>query len=227
MEHLRTAQVKSGTHFRSLALDQDRSLLFIAGNHRAFVVDRPLAERMDVAGLDGLTAAESQEWARLERLGLVSGENAQVLRRSHFDDGANLAINVNLTHACNLACTYCFAQGGDYGRMTAPMSEEAVDHIFAFIEENVTGSQVVRFEFFGGEPLANPALIDLICERATEVAERTDLSFLHRISTNLTLLPPVALARFARHAFVVSVSIDGGREVQDRVPPDARRTRLV
>jgi uncharacterized protein len=207
------------TELHLLPVDGERSLLFLPRNHRAFLVANPLAERLRDDGLTGLTDEEAREWRLLEQLGLVSEENPDALRRSAFDDGAHLAINVNLTHACNLACTYCFAQGGDYGRMTKPMSPEAVDDIFAFIAEHVTSSQTVRFEFFGGEPLANPKLIDIICERAERVSEETGIRFLHRISTNLTLLPSAALRRFVRHRFVVSVSLDGPARVQDEFRP--------
>jgi radical SAM protein with 4Fe4S-binding SPASM domain len=51
------------------------------------------------------------------------------------------------------------------------------------------------------------------------MAARTGIRFLYRISTNLTLLPPVALKRFAEHRFVVSISLDGGANVQDRYRP--------
>lgn len=201
------------------SVDEDRSLLFLTGNHRAFAIEPELGERLREAGVDGLEGEELNEWEALGRAGLVSEENPAVLARSTFADGADLAINVNLTHACNLACTYCFAQGGDYGRMTKPMSAESVDQIFEFIDREVTDSECVRLEFFGGEPLANPRIIEMICKRSEEVTRLRGIRFLYRISTNLTLLPKRVLERFARHRFVVSVSLDGGPEVQDKYRP--------
>lgn len=206
--------MKADVDYRVVDLDEEASLLFLAGNHRTFIVNRTLADRLRDS-FDGLTEAERAEWDELTALGLVSEENRRVLRNSGFEDGADLAINVNLTNICNLACTYCFAAGGDYGRITDAMGEGSIDDIFDFIDEHVTASQSVRFEFFGGEPLANFPIIKQICDRSEHHAAERDISFVYRISTNLTLLPKGILDVFARHRFIVSVSIDGGREVQD------------
>jgi radical SAM protein with 4Fe4S-binding SPASM domain len=205
--------------YHVINLDEQQSLLFLAGNHRGFLIDADLGERFARDGVDGLEMEEAGEWSRLEAIGLVSDVNERTLLQSGFEDGADLAINVNLTHACNLACTYCFAEGGDYGRITEPMTSESVDDIFAFIGEHVTESEAVRFEFFGGEPLVNPKIIEEICARSEKVAKRSGIRFLYRISTNLTVLPRSALERFARHSFVVSVSLDGGPSVQDKFRP--------
>ncbi|SHF15862.1 radical SAM/SPASM domain-containing protein [Streptoalloteichus hindustanus] len=204
--------------YRVIDLDEDAGLLFLAGNHRAFVVDPGLADRLR-HGLDHLTEEERAEWRSLVGVGLVSQENRDALSASTAVDGADLAINVNLTNTCNLACAYCFADGGDYGRITEAMGHESVDHIFAFVERNLTPRRSVRLEFFGGEPLANFPVLREICERAERVGAERGVRFVHRVSTNLTLLPEGALDLFARHRFIVSVSIDGCREVQDANRP--------
>lgn len=212
------ASLRCGTDYKVVRLDGDRSLLFLTGNHRAFHVSRDLGARLE-AGFDGLSPDEAAEWERLCATGLADATNADVLARSGFDDGADLAVNVNLTNLCNLGCTYCFADGGDYGRITNAMGHESVDDIFEFVERHVTASRSVRFEFFGGEPLANFRTIHEICERSRAVAEATGIRFVYRISTNLTMMPAGVLDLFAEHRFVVSVSIDGGRVVQDTNRP--------
>jgi len=204
--------------YRVVDVEGDLGLLFLTGNHRTFVVDGDLANRLR-HGIDHLTEDERAEWSRLTELGLVSDENRQVLGHSTFYDGADLAININLTNICNLACTYCFAAGGDYGRITDAMGEDTVEHIFDFIQQNTTPSRSVRLEFFGGEPLANFPVMRQICERSERVAEEHGIRFVYRISTNLTLMPKGVLDLFARHDFIVSVSIDGCREVQDANRP--------
>jgi uncharacterized protein len=209
--------MKHGTDYRVVDVD-DRSLLFLAGNHRTFAITPDLGQRLR-RGLDELTGDERREWDRLIELGLVSDENPGVLRSGTFADGADLAINVNLTNICNLACTYCFAEGGDYGRIKEAMDHDSVDHIFSFIRSNVTPSRSVRLEMFGGEPLANFQTLREVCARSEGFAAETGISFKYRISTNLTLLPEGILDLFARHNFIVSVSIDGGREVQDANRP--------
>lgn len=210
--------MKSDVDYHILELDEGSSLLFLAGNHHTFLVDRDLGSRLR-DGFERLTPAEREEWTRLTEEGLVSDDNRQVLATSTFDDGANLAMNVNLTNLCNLACTYCFASGGDYGRITSAMGSESVDHIFAFIREHVTSTRVVRLELFGGEPLANFPVMREICERARSITEAEGIRFIYRISTNLTLLPEGVLDLFRTFGFIVSVSIDGGRAIQDANRP--------
>lgn len=210
--------LRSGTDYRVIALDDDHSLLFLTGNHRTFHIGRELGDRLD-GGFDRLSPEEAAEWERLCAAGLAVDTNRGVLASSGFQDGADLAINVNLTNLCNLSCTYCFAEGGDYGRIKSAMGPESVEDIFRFIERHVTPSRSVRFEFFGGEPLANFKTIREICERSLRVAERTGTRFVYRISSNLTLMPEGVLDLFARHRFIVSVSIDGGRTVQDANRP--------
>lgn len=210
--------MKADTDYRVIGVDDKVSVLFLTGNHRAYLVERELGERLH-DGFDRLTDAESAEWARLTARGLVGDENRDVLRRSSFEDGADLAINVNLTNICNLACTYCFADGGDYGRIKEAMGHTSVEDIFAFIAAHLTPSRSVRLEFFGGEPLANFPVLREICERSEGFAAEHGVRFVYRISTNLTLLPNGVLDLFAKHRFIVSVSIDGGRAVQDANRP--------
>jgi uncharacterized protein len=210
--------MRADTDYRVIDFADDASVLFLAGNHRAFVVDHDLGERLR-DGFDRLSGAERAEWERLVAGGLVGEENREVLRGSTFEDGADLAVNVNLTNICNLACTYCFADGGDYGRIKEAMGHTSVEDIFRFIEENLTPSRSVRLEMFGGEPLANFETMKEICDRSKVFGAEHGVRFVYRISTNLTLMPKGVLELFAEHRFIVSVSIDGGREVQDANRP--------
>src|SRR5579862_5723503 len=65
------------------------------------------------------------------------------------------AISLAIAQKCNLGCTYCYAQQGDFGVRAKNMSVEtgiaAVDMMFA----NNTGSNKMNLAFLGGEPLAN------------------------------------------------------------------------
>ena len=209
---------KCGRDYEIVPLDARESLLFLTCNHRVLRVSSDLGRRLQ-KGLSSMWDDEAEEWRQLDETGALAANNREAIHSSSFQDGANLAINVNLTSFCNLGCTYCFADGGDYGRITGRMQSETVDGIFAFIEEHVTSSQTVRFEFFGGEPLLNLERIDEVCKRADEVERIEGIRFLHRISTNLTVLPPRAVDLFAQKRFVVSVSIDGGEATHDRNRP--------
>jgi len=207
-----------GQDYQVINLDSGDALLFIVGNHRLLRISAELGQRLQ-SGIAGLSPEERAEWDRLNDAGVISAVNPQRLADSGFSDGANLAINVNLTAVCNLNCTYCFAEGGDYGRITGDMESVTVDHIFRFIDEHVTPSQTVRFEFFGGEPLLNFERIKEMCDRSDVIHRERGIKFIYRISTNLTALPKGTLELFAEKKFIVSVSLDGDEETHNRNRP--------
>jgi uncharacterized protein len=196
----------------------DRSALFLTGNHRIFITSADLGRRLE-QGLDQMAPEEAQEWSALQKHGLLTDVHHDRLATSSYSDGSNLAININLTGACNLACTYCFADGGDYGRIYKKMEVHTVDYIFEFIRKHVTKSRRVRFEFFGGEPLLNFPIIREVCARSDRVAKETGIEFINRISTNLTVIPDGVIELFHCRNFIVSVSIDGGAETHDQNRP--------
>jgi radical SAM protein with 4Fe4S-binding SPASM domain len=204
--------------YKIIPVDGDRSLIFFTGTHSLLEVDADTGRRLE-EGPAALTAEESREWSELRGLGFLDEVNRRILATSVYEDGAHLALNINLTGSCNLDCVYCFADGGDYGRITRKMDSHTIDYIFDFIRAHVTSSEVVRFEFFGGEPLLNFPIIREICERSDEVTASEGIRFINRISTNLTVLPKGAPELMRDRRFIVSVSIDGGAETHDRNRP--------
>lgn len=62
------------------------------------------------------------------------------------------------TTDCNARCFYCF----ELGRSRMPMSEETAHKAAAYIADHC-GGKPVRLSWFGGEPLFNRKVIDIIC----------------------------------------------------------------
>ena len=64
-------------------------------------------------------------------------------------------MNLILTNACNLACTYCYEQHNrDFGRFTNESLLEAYNFLL-----NSSDHEKKIFQFFGGEPLIHKDLI--------------------------------------------------------------------
>lgn len=64
-------------------------------------------------------------------------------------------MNVILTNACNLSCSYCYEQHNkDFGRFTEESLLQAYNWLL-----NISHSKNKRFQFFGGEPLIHKKLI--------------------------------------------------------------------
>ena len=160
--------------------------------------------------------------AALTRSGHLSDYNRRRLADATPLDGANLALNINLTAFCNLGCTYCFANGGDYGRIKGKLNpRQDVDAILNFVRRNTERGDAVRFEFFGGEPMMNFETIEALCRRSDDMAREDGLTLLFRISTNLTTrMTNRELEVFEKFGFTVSVSIDGGEKTHDRNRPN-------
>ena len=116
---------------------------------------------------------------------------------------------------CNLACTYCY-YGGDGG--FARRRQERIDD--ALLERTIAqaiarAQGVATFVWQGGEPLiAGRAFFDKVVELQARHA-RPGVAVRNALQTNGTLIDDAWAAFFARHGFLVGVSLDGPREVND------------
>lgn len=128
-------------------------------------------------------------------------------------------LSLAVAQQCNLACTYCYADGGDFGGEPANMDvatgREAIDRL---IEDCAPGDRV-GLAFMGGEPLANRRAVHLLTAHADARAREREVSCTFSITTNGTMLRPVDIDLFDAHAFAVTVSLDGVGEVHDRLRP--------
>jgi uncharacterized protein len=85
--------------------------------------------------------------------------------------------------------------------------------------EGAAAGERVHLSFLGGEPLTNRALIRRASDLAVELARARGVPIGFAITTNGTLLRPDDADLFERYGFAVTVSIDGPREVHDRLRP--------
>jgi len=67
------------------------------------------------------------------------------------------------TTDCNARCFYCF----ELGRSRIPMSEETAHKVVKYIVDHC-GGEKVSLSWFGGEPLFNKNVIDIICDGLRE-----------------------------------------------------------
>lgn len=129
------------------------------------------------------------------------------------------ALSLAIAQACNLACTYCYAEGGGFGAVERQMSPEvalaAVERLFA----GVPRGDSVNLAFLGGEPLTCRAVLRQCTERAAALADAGGVHAGFSITTNGTLLTADDAALFERHGFAVTISIDGPAADHDRLRP--------
>lgn len=118
---------------------------------------------------------------------------------------------------CNLRCDYCFAGTGDYclGRkvMSAEVGKKALDYLL----ENSGNRKNLEVDFFGGEPLINWAVVKELVEYGRAREKETGKTFRFTITTNGVLLDDEKIDFINREMQNVVLSIDGRRDVNDRV----------
>ena len=130
------------------------------------------------------------------------------------------AICLHVSHDCNLRCGYCFAGQGGYGSEKKLMSEEVALAAVDFLIENSGSRRNLEIDFFGGEPLLNFEAIKKTVEYGRGLERKHDKVFRFTTTTNGVLLNDEIADFLNREMHNVVLSLDGRREVNDRVRPD-------
>lgn len=124
-------------------------------------------------------------------------------------------MNLILTNACNLACTYCYEQHGkDFGRFTP----ESLLTAYRFLN-NSNDHQRKVFQFFGGEPLIHKDLImNFIRDNQEELRENSkgDFNTVVGCVTNGLLLTQDLVDEYFSYDFTwMLISLDTDRAEVD------------
>ena len=127
------------------------------------------------------------------------------------------ALCLHVAHTCNLNCEYCFAAQGKYHGERALMSFEVGKQALDFLIAR-SGSRVnLEVDFFGGEPLMNWQVVkDLVAyARSQEPIHHKNFRF--TLTTNGVLIDDEVIDFCNREMHNVVLSLDGRREVHDRL----------
>jgi len=127
------------------------------------------------------------------------------------------ALCLNIAHDCNLRCRYCFADEGEYRGsrqiMTAEIGKKAID----FVLEKSGPRKHIEVDLFGGEPLMAFDVVKEIVEYAKKKEKFYDKNIRFTMTTNATLLNEEIMDYLDKNMGNVVLSIDGRKEVNDRV----------
>jgi len=120
------------------------------------------------------------------------------------------------TQACNLRCTYCFANEGTYNDKTASiMSVDIYKRVFEYLYENYEDG-INLVQFFGGEPLIGFNEIKEAVDICIEIAKEKDVAVpVFAIVTNGTMFTKDSIDFFNKYKLQVIVSIDGPKNLND------------
>ena len=151
-------------------------------------------------------------------------ENGQLFTEDDYAQFANMMVSspikalcLNIAHDCNLRCEYCFAGKGDYcqGRMlmTEEVGKAAIDYLLHYSQ----GRHNLEVDFFGGEPTINFDVVKKVVEYARSKEKKFDKKFRFTITTNGLILNDDMMDFINREMYNVVCSVDGRKEVNDRV----------
>lgn len=129
------------------------------------------------------------------------------------------ALCLHIAHDCNLACKYCFAEEGEYHGRRALMSFEVGKKALDFLVANSGNRVNLEVDFFGGEPLMNWDVVKQLVEYGRSLEEPHHKKFRFTLTTNGVLLNDEILEFANKEMSNIVLSIDGRKEVHDRMRP--------
>jgi uncharacterized protein len=188
--------------------------LFLPNGSRVFDVDEET-----FASLDALLGSRDEE-AIARRLTELGVDVPPLIDDAPLVSPPLRAVSLAVAQKCNLGCTYCYAQQGDFGgparNMPLATALASIDLLF----HDAGRGDRVNVAFLGGEPLINRPVIRAATAYALEASKRTDAQVTFSITTNGTLVDSDDAAFFEEHAFAVTISVDGVGEAHDALRPD-------
>ena len=129
------------------------------------------------------------------------------------------ALCLHIAHDCNLACRYCFAEEGEYHGRRALMSYEVGKAALDFLIANSGSRRNLEVDFFGGEPTLNFQVVKDLVAYGREQEKLHDKNFRFTLTTNGVLLNDEIMEFANKEMANVVLSIDGRKEVNDRMRP--------
>lgn len=126
------------------------------------------------------------------------------------------ALCLNIAHACNMKCKYCFASQGDFGLNPSLMSLEVGKKALDFLAAKSEGITNLEIDFFGGEPLLNVEVVKKLVAYGRDLEKQTGKHFNFTLTTNSLLLDEPTMDFIIENQISVILSLDGRPATNDR-----------
>jgi radical SAM protein with 4Fe4S-binding SPASM domain len=151
----------------------------------------------------GLTKENKKKWVipdPTERIKKVSEVEYLFSELSHM--------NIILTNACNLSCTYCYEQHNkDYGRFTEESLLQAYNFLLKYSKKESRA-----FQFFGGEPMIHKDLILSFLSKNKDYLQQNAHGYTNQLVSMITngiLLTPDFIKEYFSYDFTwMMISLD-------------------
>lgn len=195
---------------------KDKQYVFLTGSQEVLEIQNPLLEEyFDSTCSWNENATHEEKFDKLTSALIAMRDNVHI-REETETVPQQVMLTFNTTHACNMACRYCFAFTKE--KHIDPMSIHVAEKATKNLLKDFPNTKRYLFYFFGGEPLLCK---DFIRETVRRIEERfkeypgKDFAFL--LNTNgLLLNDKDLLALFKEKDFTITISLDGPQEVNDQ-----------
>lgn len=131
---------------------------------------------------------------------------------------------IKLASRCNIQCTYCYwFRDADVYKKPAVLTRDSEDAFCARLEEHIREFELSEFlvVFHGGEPLLFPKhRFDAFLKKIKAIEDRTGCTIQRGLTSNGILIDEAWVRLFKEHDVVVTVSLDGPAEINDKYRVD-------
>lgn len=160
-----------------------------------------------------------EELQELVAEGIIYTEDQyEDIAHSSMDDRDYIkAVCLNIIHACNLRCKYCFADEGEYNGHKGKMSLETAKKAIDYVVKRSGPRKNIEIDLFGGEPTMMMDTIKEIIAYARENEAKWNKRIRFTMTTNATLLTDEMMDYMDKELENIILSIDGRKEVNDKV----------
>ena len=149
---------------------------------------------------------------------LYTEDQYEDIAHSSMDDRDYIkAVCLNIIHACNLRCKYCFADEGEYNGHKGKMSLETAKKAIDYVVKRSGPRRNIEIDLFGGEPTMMMDTIKEIIAYARENEAKWNKKIRFTMTTNATLLTDEMMDYMDKELENIILSIDGRKEVNDKV----------
>lgn len=155
----------------------------------------------------------------LAEIGLLSNKNGKEASFYPPDTHPLDTLDLQVSHRCHLACRYCYAGSGNFGRQDKLMTVETAKKAIDFFLEQTNGNKSLCINFDGGEPLINFDVIKEAALYAKEKEKKQNKFIGFTIGTNATLITGETAEFFSKLKFSPQVSLDGKELIHDELRP--------
>ncbi|MBM7689866.1 hypothetical protein BCR24_13320 [Enterococcus ureilyticus] len=147
---------------------------------------------------------------------IFSEEKEEAQNPLHLDINEFETLNrlvLHMTNDCNLRCTYCYANGGNYHSDRTFLKRDILDDTLELFYSSFQNIQYIQF--FGGEPLLNISMIEYTCKKVEEYCKFREIKTQFGVVTNGTIMTKKFIDLVKKYNIAVTVSYDGEPKVND------------